>query len=120
MKRVLIVDDDPVSLEMTKDMLLEAGYEVDTADSALAANSHIYGANKPDVILMDVMMPFLDGDRKVDLLRKREASKNIPVILISAKPRDELQAIARNSGANGFLSKPLEKADLVAEVRRNT
>ena len=120
MKRVLSVDDEPVSLAMARDMLLEAGYEVDTADSALAANSYIYGADKPDIIFMDVMMPFLDGDRKVDLLRRREASKDIPVILISAKPADELEAIARNSGANGFLTKPLDKSDMVATIRRNT
>lgn len=120
MKRVLIIDDEKVSLAMTRDMLLEAGYEVETAESALAANQYIYGPSQPDIILMDVMMPFLDGDRKIALMRKREASRNIPVILISAKPEDELEAIARKSGADGFLTKPLEKANLVAAIRRNT
>lgn len=120
MKRILIIDDDLVSLAMTGDMLREADYEVETADSALAANEHIYGPTQPDVILMDVMMPFLDGDKKVELLRKREASKNIPVILISAKPEGELEMIARNSGADGFLTKPLDRSDLVAMIRRNS
>jgi len=119
MKRILIIDDEKVSLAVTGDMLREAGFEVETADSALAANAHIYGPAQPDVILMDVMMPFLDGDKKVELLRKREASKNIPVILISAKPEGELEAIARKSGADGFLTKPLDKSDLVAMIRRN-
>jgi DNA-binding response OmpR family regulator len=120
MKRVLVIDDDRVSLEMTRDMLMEAGFEVETADSALGANAHIYGPTPPDVILMDVMMPFLDGDKKIELLRKREASKSIPVILISAKPEDELEKIARNSGADGFLTKPMDKSDLVAMIRRNS
>jgi CheY-like chemotaxis protein len=120
MKRILVIDDEAVSLAMTSDMLQEAGYEVETADSALAANEHIYGSFSPDIILMDVMMPFLDGDRKISLMRKREASRNIPVILMSSKPEAELETIARNSGADAFLTKPLEKSSLVAAIRRNT
>lgn len=120
MKRILVIDDEAVSRAMTSDMLQEAGYEVETADSALAANKHIYGSFPPDIILMDVMMPFLDGDKKIDLMRKREASRNIPVILMSSKPEAELETIARNSGADAFLTKPLEKSSLLAAIRRNT
>jgi CheY-like chemotaxis protein len=120
MKRILVIDDEAVSRAMTSDMLQEAGYEVETADSALAANEHIYGPFSPDIILMDVMMPFLDGDRKIGLMRNREASRNIPVILMSSKPEAELETIARNSGADAFLTKPLEKSSLLAAIRRNT
>jgi CheY-like chemotaxis protein len=120
MKRILVIDDDRVSLAVTGDMLRDAGFEVETADSALAANEYIYGPTQPDVILMDVMMPFLDGGTKVELLRKREASRSIPVILISAKPAGELEAIADKSGADGFLTKPLDRSDLVAMIRRNS
>jgi len=119
MKRILIVDDDKLSLTIARDMLEEAGYEVQSAGSALEANTHIYGPSQPDLILLDVVMPLLSGDRKIQFLKEREASKNIPVVLMSGKPRQELREIARSSGADGFLTKPLDKDSLVSAILRH-
>ncbi len=120
MKRILIIDDDKLNIAMTRDILEEAGYEVQAALSALEANQHIYGPHRPDLILLDVVMPLLGGDRKIQFLREREASKDIPVILISSKPRQELRDIARNCGADGYLTKPLSKNSLVSAIMRYT
>jgi CheY-like chemotaxis protein len=119
MKRILIVDDDKVSLNIARDMLEEAGYMVQTAESALEANEHIYGPFRPDLIFMDVVMPFLSGDKKIEFLKEREASRNIPVVLISGKPKHELKEIAHRSGADGFLTKPLDKYSLVSAIKRH-
>ena len=119
MKRILIIDDDKVTLAMACDMLEEAGFEVQTAASALEANRHIYGPLRPDLILLDVVMPLLSGDRKIQFLKEREASKDIPVIRISSKSRAELKDIARASGADGFVTKPFDRRLLVQAIERH-
>jgi CheY-like chemotaxis protein len=119
MKRVLIVDDDKVSLIVARDMLEEAGYEVQTSTSALEANEYIYSPRRPDLILLDVVMPLLSGDRKIQFLKERESSKNIPVILISMKSREELEDIAHRSGADGFLTKPLDRDSLLSAITQH-
>ena len=118
-KRILVVDDDRVSLAIARDMLLEEGFQVESADSALAANQYVYGPNPPDLILLDVVMPLLSGDRKIQFLKEREASRNIPVVLMSGKPRSELMKIARDSRADGFVTKPLERESLMAAIARH-
>jgi two-component system, OmpR family, alkaline phosphatase synthesis response regulator PhoP len=67
---------------------------------------------------MDVIMPMLDGDRKVRRMKAREETCRIPVVLMSTKSAAELQGIARASGADGFLPKPLNRAALLDMVRR--
>jgi CheY-like chemotaxis protein len=118
-KRILVVDDDRVSLAIARDMLSEEGFQVESADSALAANQYVYGPDPPDLILLDVVMPLLSGDRKIQFLKEREASRNIPVVLMSGKPRSELMKIARDSRADGFVTKPLERESLMAAIARH-
>lgn len=120
MKRVLVIDDDNYSLSVARDMLEEMGVEVLTSTSSLEANRHIYGKQKPDLILLDVVMPFLDGGKKASLLKERESSRDIPVYLVSSKPEEELKAIAQSSGAEGFIVKPLSKAVLLPVIRAIT
>jgi len=116
--KVLIIDDCKLNLAITRDILEEAGYEVQTAESALSANQYIYDAEPPDVILIDVVMPLLQGDEKVRFLKGREASSAIPVLLISHKTEVELAELSRKSGADGYLTKPFEKTTLLNEIRR--
>ncbi len=63
-------------------------------------------------------MPMLNGDRKVRLLKERESSRAIPVLLISAKTETELERLVANSGAEGYLQKPVKKEVLLEKVRR--
>jgi CheY-like chemotaxis protein len=64
------------------------------------------------------MMPLLNGDRKVRLLKERESSRHIPVILMSTKARNELEQLTRESGADGYIQKPFDEASLVQQVDR--
>ncbi len=117
-KKIVVIDDCRLTLAMARDLLEEAGFRVETAETGIDANRFIYEPPRPDLILIDLVMPMLHGDRKVRLLKQREASRDIPVILMSNRPACELEELARASGANGFLSKPLEKQSLLGEIRR--
>jgi CheY-like chemotaxis protein len=118
-KLILVVDNDTVTLTLIQAMLASEGFDVVTATSGLMANKYIYDARVPDLILLDVMMPFCDGTKKVEFIKEREASREIPVVLISGKPASELKELAEQSGAEGYLPKPIKKIALLAEIARH-
>lgn len=116
-KRIVVIDDSPVVLAVATDALEAAGHEVFAAESGIDANRYIFSPQPPDLILIDVMMPLLNGDQKVRLLKERNRSRDIPVLLMSSKPEDELAALARESGADGYIQKPFNKTTLIETVR---
>ena len=116
-QRILIVDDSELVLVMARDALEEAGYEVFTATNGIEANSYIFSVNKPDLIILDVMLPMLDGNKKAKLLREKEFSREIPIVLLSSKSEDELRRLTVDAGADGFIRKPFTSAGLVERVR---
>ena len=115
-KKIVVIDDCNLTRAIISDMLQEAGYVVATADSGMSANIHIYTTPPPDLIIIDVEMPQLKGDFKVKLLKKRKESANIPILLISAKSESVLNKLAHDSGADGYLSKPLDKKVVLATI----
>jgi CheY-like chemotaxis protein len=117
-KRIVVIDDSKLVLAVATEALEGAGFEVLATDSGIEANQFIYSSRRPDLILIDVMMPLLNGDRKVRLLKERESSRHIPVILMSTKARDELEQLTRESGADGYIQKPFDEASLVQQVDR--
>lgn len=117
-KRIVIIDDCRLTLAIARDMLENAGFNVLTAESGIEANAHIFGISRPDLLLIDVELPILRGDRKVRLLKGSKSSRDIPVILMSHKPPEELEKLARDAGAEGWIAKPLRPEALVALIRR--
>jgi DNA-binding response OmpR family regulator len=115
--RILIVDDSELVLAMARDALEGAGYEVVTAVNGIEANSYIFSVHKPDLIILDVMLPMLDGNKKAKLLREKEFSREIPILLLSSKSEDELRRLAVEAGADGFIRKPFTSDRIVASVR---
>jgi DNA-binding response OmpR family regulator len=117
-QRILIVDDSELVLTMAEDALTEAGYAVFCASNGLEANSYIFSADRPDLIIMDVMLPMLDGNKKVKLLKEKGFISNIPILLLSSKTEEELQRLTIESGADGYLRKPFSPAEIVAAVKK--
>lgn len=115
-KRILVVDDSEIVLDMAREALEEGGFEVVTAASAMEANEYIFCENKPALIIMDVMLPMLDGDKKAKMLKENELTREIPILLLSSKPENELSWLVKESGADGFLRKPFTKPLMVARV----
>lgn len=117
-KSIVVIDDSKLVLAMASDALEGAGFKVLATDSGIEANRYIYAPRKPDLILIDVMMPMLNGDRKVRLLKERESSRHIPIVLMSTKPKKELEELASSSGADGYIMKPFNDGSLVEQVGR--
>jgi len=116
-QKILVVDDSELVLAMARDALEEAGFEVLTATNGIEANSFIFSKNRPDLIILDVMLPMLDGNKKAKLLREKEFSKQIPILLISSKSEEELTRLVAEAGVDGFIRKPFTNAGIVASVR---
>jgi two-component system, OmpR family, alkaline phosphatase synthesis response regulator PhoP len=116
-KKILIVDDSELVLAMGRDALESAGYAVFGATSGIEANSYIFSANKPDLIILDVMLPMLDGNKKAKLLKEKDFSRDIPILLLSSKSEDELRRLCIDAGVDGYIRKPFTPADLVARVK---
>jgi CheY-like chemotaxis protein len=116
-KRIVVIDDSKLVLAIASEALQNAGYEVLATASGIETNRYIYASRRPDLILIDVMMPLLSGDRKVRLLKEREGSRNIPVVLMSTKPQEELTEVAWRAGPDGILPKPFTGQSLLRQVR---
>jgi DNA-binding response OmpR family regulator len=117
-KHVLVIDDDPVLLAMVSDFLVAAGFTVSTADCGIYSNNIIYGRKPPDLIVLDVIMPLMSGVKKAKLLKQRDKSAHIPIILMSSKEAHELKSLAEEAGVNDYLCKPFTAEQLVAKVKK--
>jgi CheY-like chemotaxis protein len=108
---ILIVDDEKAYARVVKEALIPLGLEVLTVYDAMEA---MYALQKgtPDLILLDVMMPEIDGLSLLRWLRENSGDKRIPILIVSAKATPEDQEAARRAGADGFLAKPFTMQDL--------
>jgi len=103
-KRILLLDDSAITLEMEKAVLEERGYTVATASNLLEFQQ-LVEKFAPEVILTDLMMPDISGKDIVRVLKQDFHTERIPIVLFSSKTDDELAEIAEQAGADGFLSK---------------
>ena len=117
-KRILLLDDSTITLEMEKAVLEDRGYRVAVASNLIEFQNQL-DQFQPEIILTDLMMPDISGKDIVRVLKQDFHTEKIPIILFSSKPDDELSAIAEQAGADGFLSKShgIEKlGDMVDEM----
>ncbi|HEY8491575.1 MAG TPA: response regulator [Dehalococcoidia bacterium] len=113
MPRILVVDDDPAIRVMLTDALGVEGWVVDSAEHGVAALAKVHQA-RPDVILLDLMMPVMDGWETVERLR-HEGYDDIPVIVLTAAPM--LSRIQRQFPHSPVIGKPFDLPHLVAAVQ---
>ncbi len=113
---ILVVEDSQIdSLRLVK-LLGDAGYSVRTAENGLEA-IEIVKNQPPALILMDVNMPHMDGFAATRALRGGEQTRHIPVVLVTAKDQKADKAWGQMLGAKGYITKPYQDADLLAQVR---
>jgi len=114
--RLLLVDDRPDNLALLEAILAPEGYEIITADSGARALARA-AERPPDLILLDVMMPGLDGFQVCQALRRRADSRFIPVIMITALTELDDRIRGLEAGADDFISKPINDDLLLAKIR---
>jgi DNA-binding response OmpR family regulator len=117
--RVLVVDDSDVLRKIVSFNLTKEGYVVEEARDGLEGLEKMK-SNKPDLVILDVMMPHLNGFEVLKRMRADPELSNVPVIILTAKGGENDAKMALQSGANGFLTKPFSPVKLVEEVRRVT
>lgn len=114
--KVLIADDERDVLELLKFHLLKEGYEVETAANGLEALEKAQ-ALLPDAILLDLLMPELDGTAVTEMLRRLPSTSAIPIVMLTACHTDATRLIASSAGVNEYLTKPFSPREVMACVR---
>jgi CheY-like chemotaxis protein len=115
-KKILLVDDSKTALFMETMILKKGPYEI------LVANDGSEGVAKavserPDLILMDVIMPNMTGFEALREIRQRDATRDIPVILVTTRGEGDNVEVGYESGCNDYLTKPIDAMALLAKVR---
>jgi len=123
MKRILIVDDDQDIRELLKYNLEKEGYLCDTAEDGLEALESIK-REKPSLILLDVMMPRMDGIQVCEVIREKKEYNDIMIAFLTARSEDYSQIAGLQAGSDDYIPKPIKPALLVSRInalfRRNT
>lgn len=114
-RSILIVDDDVFFLKGLSDALEEAGFASLTAKS-WADIMEILSRKIPDLILLDLVIPSLDGEKICNVLKKNKKTSSIPILLYSGQKKDELQNIAIRSGAQGIIEKSTDFEEIIINI----
>lgn len=109
---ILVVDDEPALRQMLRQMLEIGGYQVEEAEDGLDALDKI-DESVPDAVILDVMMPDMDGITVCKQLRQNPATAVLPVVMLSGKTQKEAIAEGLAAGANKYLCKPTSFEDLI-------
>ncbi|MCK8515934.1 response regulator [Methylonatrum kenyense] len=116
-KHILIVDDEPNIVLSLEFLMRRRGYEVSTASDGEEALAAIE-ARKPDLLLLDVMMPRKDGYQVCQILRERDDTADLRIIMLTARGRDVEREKGLSLGADDYITKPFSTQDVVTKVRQ--
>ncbi len=115
-RKIIIVDDDRDTREMLTLAFELEGYEVSQAANGLRLISSLH-VDKPDLIVLDVMMSWIDGFELCRSIKKNEEFKDIPVVFLSARKSAEDTRRGLEAGADGYFAKPVQVEELLRKVR---
>ena len=114
-KRILIVDDSATERHMLKDLLSKAGFEVIASDSGEDAIRKAK-VRQPDLILMDVVMPGLNGFQATRAISRDPVTRAVPIILCTSKSQDTDKIWGMRQGARDYVVKPIDREELLSKI----
>ena len=114
-KKILIVEDDPSFSRAINHIIEKEGYDVITASNGMAG-LRMAKEESPDLMILDVMLPGLDGFEICSQLRQNPETENLPIIMLSAKGQEIDKTTGLKVGANEYLTKPVDRALLLEKV----
>jgi len=115
-EKILLVDDEENNLKLLSHWLISLGYDIDLASNGEEGVKKCMSA-RPDLVILDIMMPVMDGYEACRRIKAAPLTKNIPVILVTALQDRESKLKGLSAGANDFLSKPIDQAELTMRVK---
>ena len=115
MARILIVDDSPTEMFKMTEMLKGNGHEVLTADGGEAGVASAK-SELPDLILMDIVMPGINGFQATRQITKNASTSHIPVLIVSTKDQETDRLWGQRQGASGYLTKPVKESVLIGAI----
>lgn len=116
-KKILLIEDEPDHVMIIKERLLPLGYEVIEAGNG-QQGIDLAKTEKPDLIILDVLMPGIDGFAVCVRLKAEPLTKNIPILILTALGLNELADKCREAGADDFIRKPWEAKDLREKIAK--
>jgi len=116
MARILIVDDSPTEIHVLKTMLEKNGFETISATSG-EEGIEIAKKEHPDLILMDIVMPGLNGFQATRQLTRDDATSSIPVIIVTTKDQETDRVWGLRQGAKDYVTKPAQEAELMDKIQ---
>jgi DNA-binding response OmpR family regulator len=114
-KTILVIDDDPVSCRLTQALLTAQGYQV-VATADAPEGLEVAMKHSPDLIILDVMLPIINGYNFCRLVKSEKECQRIPIILLTSRANEEDRRIGKEVGANEYLVKPFHTEELLAKV----
>lgn len=114
-KRILLVEDEAAIRQMLAFNLTRAGFEVDEAEDCRTARQRIADV-RPDLVLMDWMLPDSSGLELTRALRRDEANRDLPIIMLTAKAQEREKVIGLEGGADDYMTKPFSSRELIARI----
>ena len=115
-KTILVVDDEPMILKVVESRLKANGFRVITAEDGVDGLNKAR-SEKPDLIILDIMLPKMDGYRVCRLLKSDDRYKHIPIIMFSARVQTEDKEMGLESGADDYLTKPFDPQKFLEKIR---
>ncbi len=116
MSKILIVDDSPTEIHVLSTILESNGYQIVTAESG-EAGVEVAKQELPDLILMDVVMPGLNGFQATRQLKKESTTAHIPVVIVTTKDQETDKIWGMRQGAKDYLTKPVEEGNLINTIQ---
>ncbi|MDA0977541.1 MAG: response regulator [Proteobacteria bacterium] len=116
MSKILVVDDSPTEIFQFKEMLEKLGHEVITADNGLEGVK-LAVSEQPDVVLMDIVMPDMNGFQATRQICRTAETSHIPVIIVSSKNQETDKVWGQRQGAKGYITKPVDTGELMRVIK---
>ncbi len=117
MAKVMVVDDSYSEIQMMESLLKGAGFQVVTLSDPAQAEARV-AAEKPDVLLLDVVMPKRNGYEVLRALRRQDDTKGVPVVMVTSKDQESDRAWGLRQGASEYVTKPFTGDQLLGAVRK--
>lgn len=118
MTKILIVDDSPTEMYRFKEILNKHGYEILEASNG-ADGVTLAQAEQPDLVLMDVVMPGVNGFQATRQIARGATTKHIPIVIVSTKDQETDRVWGKRQGARDYLTKPIDENQLISVIKQN-